>query len=133
MTASVQPAFLPSETTWLEKRVGPVRMQRTYPFRSLLDAGTRLAGGSDCPVEPPHPLWGMAASRDRSGLVPEEGLTPDEALRLFTLDAAAAIGEDGSLRSRRSRIVHNPRRRSGDRNSGRTPHDESARSVGGRG
>ena len=97
VTASVQPAFLPSETTWLEKRVGPVRMQRTYPFRSLLDAGTRLAGGSDCPVEPPHPLWGMAASRDRSGLVPEEGLTPDEALRLFTLDAAAAIGEDGSL------------------------------------
>ena len=29
--------------------------------------------------------------------MPEEGLTPDEALRLFTLDAAAAIGEDGSL------------------------------------
>jgi predicted amidohydrolase YtcJ len=97
VTASVQPAFLPSETTWLEKRVGPERMRRTYPFRSLLDAGAWLAGGSDCPVEPPHPLWGMAAARDRCGLVPEEGLTPEEALRLFTLDAAAAIGEDGSL------------------------------------
>lgn len=97
VTASVQPAFLPSETGWLEKRVGPERMRHTYPFRSLLDAGTRLAGGSDCPVEPPHPLWGMAAARDRCGLVPEEGLTPDEALRLFTLDAAAAVGDDGSL------------------------------------
>ncbi|NIU21562.1 MAG: amidohydrolase family protein, partial [Actinobacteria bacterium] len=59
ITASVQPAFIASETTWLEKRMGPERLQRTYPFRSLLDAGAPLAGGSDCPVEPPHPLLGM--------------------------------------------------------------------------
>jgi predicted amidohydrolase YtcJ len=39
----------------------------------------------------------MAASRDRCGLVPEEGLTAVEALRLFTSDAADAIGENGSL------------------------------------
>lgn len=97
ITASVQPAFLASETGWLEKRVGPERLRRTYPLRSLLDAGARLAGGSDCPVEPPHPLWGMAAARDRCGLVPEEGLTADEALRLFTADSAEAIGEDGTL------------------------------------
>lgn len=97
VTASVQPAFLASETTWLEKRVGPERLRRTYPFRSLLAAGTPLAGGSDCPVEPPHPLWGMAASRDRCGLVPEEGLSAPEALALFTTGSAAAIGEDAAL------------------------------------
>ena len=84
VTASVQPAFIASETTWLEKRVGPERLRRTYPFRSLLTAGAPLAGGSDCPVEPPHPLWGMAAARDRCGLVPEEGLSADQALALFT-------------------------------------------------
>jgi len=97
VTASIQPAFIASETGWLEKRVGPDRILRTYPFRSLADAGTPLAGGSDSPVEPPHPLHGMAAARDRLGLVPEEALTPEEALRLFTESAGAAIGEETTL------------------------------------
>lgn len=97
VTASVQPAFIASETEWLEKRVGPERLLRTYPFRSLLDAGAPLAGGSDCPVEPPHPLWGMAAARDRCGIVPGESLTAEEALALFTDDAAKAIGVDAAL------------------------------------
>lgn len=97
ITASVQPAFLASETTWLEKRVGSARLRRTYAFRSLLDAGAPLAGGSDCPVEPPHPLWGMAAARDRCGLVPEEAITAEEALALFTTGSATAIGEDADL------------------------------------
>jgi predicted amidohydrolase YtcJ len=92
ITASVQPAFIASETTWLEKRMGPERLQRTYPFRSLLDAGAPLAGGSDCPVEPPHPLLGMAAARDRLGVVPAEALTGGEALSLFTGDASLACG-----------------------------------------
>lgn len=99
ITASVQPAFLASETEWLEDRVGPDRILRTYPFRSLADAGTPLAGGSDCPVEPPHPLLGMAVARDRLGLNPSEALTAAEALRLFTDGAADAIGESASLAS----------------------------------
>jgi predicted amidohydrolase YtcJ len=97
VTASVQPAFIASETGWLEKRLGPERLARTYPFRSLLDAGAPLAGGSDCPVEPPHPLWGMAAARDRCGIVAEEGLSAAEALALFTDDSARAIGDDASI------------------------------------
>jgi len=97
VTASIQPAFIASETGWLEKRVGPDRILRTYPFRSLADAGTSLAGGSDSPVEPPHPLHGMAAARDRLGLVPEEALTPTEAFELFTGSAGTAIGEAASL------------------------------------
>jgi len=93
IVASVQPAFLASETTWLERRVGPERLPLTYPLRSLLDAGALLAGGSDCPVEPPHPLWGMAAARDRAGIWPAERLDAGEALALFTTGAAAAMGE----------------------------------------
>lgn len=97
VTASVQPAFIASEVKWLEKRLGPDRLRRTYPFRSLAEAGAPLAGGSDSPVEPPHPLWGMAAARDRLGIVPEESLDPQAALDLFTRDAATAIGERGRL------------------------------------
>jgi predicted amidohydrolase YtcJ len=99
VTACVQPAFLASETSWLEKRLGPERMRRTYPFRSLLEAGTPIAGSSDCPVEPPHPLWGVAVARDRAGLVPEEALDAEEALALFTTGAADAIGADAGLAS----------------------------------
>jgi predicted amidohydrolase YtcJ len=77
--------------------MGPDRLPLTYPFRSLADVGAPLAGGSDSPVEPPHPLWGMAAARDRLGVVPSEALTAEEAFELFTIDAARAIGENASL------------------------------------
>ncbi len=97
VVASVQPAFLASETQWLEKRVGAERLADCYPFRSLLEAGVPLAGGSDCPVEPPHPLAGMAAARDRCGIVPEEGLTAEQAFRLFTTGAARAMLEPTPL------------------------------------
>jgi len=97
VTACIQPSFLPSDSPWLEARLGPGRLAAAYPFRTLADAGVPLAGGSDCPVEPPHPLWGMAAARDRAGLRPEQALTAAEALDLFTAGAARAIGDDARL------------------------------------
>ncbi len=97
VTASVQPAFLASETEWLPKRLGPDRLANAYRFRTLRGAGVPLAGGSDCPVEPPHPLWGMAVARDRAGIVPEEGLAAGDALALFTDWAAASLREPPPL------------------------------------
>jgi len=97
VTACIQPSFLPADSPWLEARLGPRRLAHTYNFRTLADAGVPLAGGSDCPVEPPHPLWGMAAARDRAGFQPQEALTAAEALALFTTGAARAIGEDARL------------------------------------
>jgi predicted amidohydrolase YtcJ len=94
--ASVQPAFIGSETAWLEGRVGS-RLDRTYPFASLEEAGVVLAGGSDCPVEPPHPLLGIALARDRAGIFPAEALAPDRALAMFTDGAAAALREPPPL------------------------------------
>lgn len=91
--AVVQPAFLSSEEGWLGKRLGPERMPWAYPFRSMLRAGIALAGSSDSIVEPPHPLWGMAASMDRHGIAPEEALTGLEALGVFTSGGAAALRE----------------------------------------
>jgi predicted amidohydrolase YtcJ len=88
----VQPAFLTSEAGWLEARVGARRLPFTYPFRTLFDAGVTLAGSSDCPVEPPFPLHGIAAARDRAGIVPAEGLDAGAALGLFTTGAARVAG-----------------------------------------
>ena len=97
VTACIQPSFLPSDSPWLPARLGPERLAAAYPFRSLAEAGVPLAGGSDCPVEPPHPLWGMAAARDRAGFHPEQSLSAARALELFTTGAARAIGEDAHL------------------------------------
>lgn len=94
--ASVQPAFLASEQEWIGKRLGS-RTEFTYPFRSLLDAGSVLAGGSDCPVEPPHPLWGLAAAHDRGVIAPNETLTGDEILDAFTHGAAYSMREPEPL------------------------------------
>jgi len=97
VTASIQPAFLASESAWLGDRVGPERIPWVYPFASMRDAGIPLAGSSDCPVEPPHPLWGMAAAVDRHGISPAEALLPLEALGLFTSGAARAVREPEPL------------------------------------
>ena len=93
VTACVQPAFLASEADWVADRVGGDRIGWIYPFRSMRDAGIPLAGSSDCPVEPPHPVWGMAAAVDRHGISEAEALRPSEALDLFTSGSAAALRE----------------------------------------
>jgi predicted amidohydrolase YtcJ len=84
VTASVQPAFLASEETWLEKRLGAERMNRVYPFRSLMEAGVNLIGGSDCPVESPDPAIGIDAAVARHGINPDEALTWERAEALFS-------------------------------------------------
>jgi predicted amidohydrolase YtcJ len=95
--ASVQPAFIGSETEWLGARVGEDRLARTYPFASLQSAGATLAGGSDSPVESPDPFAGMALARDRAGMVREESVDGAAALGVFTDGGAAALGEPSPL------------------------------------
>jgi predicted amidohydrolase YtcJ len=84
VTASVQPAFLASEGEWLVKRIGEDRMSRVYPFRSMLEAGVAMVGGSDAPVESPDPENGINAAVERPGFDPSESLTEDQAISLFT-------------------------------------------------
>lgn len=83
VTASVQPAFLASEESWLEKRLSVDRMNRAYPFGSLLEAGVPLLGGSDSPVELPDPETGINAAVHRHGINPDEALTREQAEALF--------------------------------------------------
>ncbi len=83
VTASVQPAFLASEEGWLVKRLGEERVNRVYPFRSLLEAGVTLLGGSDSPVETPDPQIGINAAVHRHGINPKEALNGEQAEALF--------------------------------------------------
>ncbi|MEX1038763.1 MAG: amidohydrolase family protein [Acidimicrobiia bacterium] len=83
ITVSVQPAFLASEEEWLERRLGQKRMSRAYPFREMAEAGLKLIGGSDCPVEPPDPRIGIRAAVDRHGINPDQALTEAQARQLF--------------------------------------------------
>ena len=106
--ASVQPTHATSDMPWAGERLGADRLRGAYAWRRLLDAGARLALGSDFPVERVDPLLGFHAAvtrQDADGL-PAGGwygnqvLTRAEALRGFTLDAAYAgfmEGEVGSI------------------------------------
>ncbi|MFB0561474.1 MAG: amidohydrolase [Candidatus Lokiarchaeia archaeon] len=95
-----QPMFIDSEYTWLEKRLGPERIKNVYPFRSIIDAGIILAGASDSPVESAKVIKALQVCVTRNEFVPEQAITITEALRLFTSNAAYALGQEkikGSL------------------------------------
>jgi predicted amidohydrolase YtcJ len=83
VAASVQFTHAPSDRD-LAERLWEGR-QGAYAYRSLLDAGTLLANGSDAPVEELDPLAGIVAGvlrtlDDRPAWRPEQAVTVDEAL-----------------------------------------------------
>ena len=96
--ASMQPYHAIDDGRWADAIIGPERSRTTYAFRSLLDAGARLAFGSDWYVAPPTPLEGIYAAVTRrtlddkqpGGWVPEQKITVDEALRAYTAGGAYA-------------------------------------------
>ncbi len=101
--ASMQPTHATSDMRWAEARVGPDRIKGAYAWRSLLESGARIAAGSDFPVEGVSPLLGVYAAVTRqdpegnpsAGWYPEQRLTLEEAIRIFTADAAyARFAED---------------------------------------
>lgn len=104
---SMQATHATSDMYWAEDRVGPERIKGAYAWRRFLDAGCRIANGSDFPVENVNPLWGFYAAitrqdhdgRPEDGWRPEERMTREEALRSFTLDAAYAAFQENELGS----------------------------------
>jgi len=106
LVVATQPRFLFEQGDGFLASCGPERIRRVYPFRSLLESGIRVAGSSDCPVVSKEPLLGMQDAvlrRTEAGevLAPEERLTPEQALRMFTIEAARASFEEdrkGSIR-----------------------------------
>lgn len=94
--ASMQPTHCITDKRFAEKRIGLERCRGAYAWRRLLDAGARIAFGTDYGVEPLDPLEGLYAAvtrKDRAG-EPGEGwfsdqkLTMEEAIELYTLGSA---------------------------------------------
>jgi predicted amidohydrolase YtcJ len=105
--ASMQPYHAIDDGRWAEAVIGPKRSETSYAFRSLLDAGARLAFGSDWSVAPPTPVEGIYAAVTRrtldgkhpGGWMPAQKITVEEALRAYTIDAAYAGFSETSLGS----------------------------------
>lgn len=101
VNADVQAPFVASEWRWVKDRVGEKREKESYAWKSLLDAGVELGGSSDSPVEPFAPLWGVQVAVTRTnanglpanGWLPNESLSVERALRMYTLGSAAVCGE----------------------------------------
>lgn len=105
--ASMQPIHATSDGPWATDRLGPDRVKGAYAWRSLLDAHTTIAGGSDAPVEDINPLWGIYAAitrQDHSGKPeggwhPEQLVTREEALRMYTAAGAFTAFHEKDLGS----------------------------------
>jgi len=71
-----------------------------FQFKSFIDSGLVVAGSSDCPVVPDNPLVGIYAAVTRQAesgqlILPHEGISPEQALAMYTINAAYASFEEG--------------------------------------
>ncbi|MDP9200165.1 MAG: amidohydrolase [Pseudomonadota bacterium] len=100
--ASMQTSHAISDMLFAPARLGPGRIAGAYAWRSLLEAGATIAGGSDAPVEQGDPLvefYAAVARRTLDGFAgPDWGLdqrmTRGEALAILTSNAAYAAFEE---------------------------------------
>ena len=107
IVASMQPLHATSDMLIAERYWG-ARCAGAYAWKSLLDEGTALAFGSDCPVEIPDPLAGIHAAVTRrradgspgpGGWRPEQRLSVEQAVGAYTMGAAYAAGREEELGS----------------------------------
>lgn len=86
-------------------RLGIERLVGAYPWRSLIDSGSIIAGGSDAPVERGDPrieFYAAVARKSLDGFSnedwhPEEAVTRIEALKMFTIWPAYAAFQENDL------------------------------------
>ena len=105
--ASMQPVHITSDMVIADQGWGD-RADYSYNWRLQLEAGAQVAFGSDVPVEPINPMYGIHAAvtrRRRDGWPGPEGwrsgsnrrLSVEEAVHGFTCGAAYAAGQEDRL------------------------------------
>ena len=99
---SMQASHAITDLHFAPSRLGPGRLAGAYAWRALVDSGTKIAGGSDAPVERGDPLvelYAAAVREDLSGFSDdgwhrEQRLSREEALRMLTDWASYATFEE---------------------------------------
>ena len=102
---SMQPSHAIGDLHFAPARVGIDRLRGAYAWASLLKAGAIIAGGSDAPVEVGSPtieFYAAVARKDLTGFSgegwhPEEAVTREQALKLFTTGPAFASFQENDL------------------------------------
>lgn len=105
--ASIQPTHATSDKNMAENRLGHQRIKGAYAWQSMLNSGAKVAGGSDFPIEPAEPLYGIHAAvsrQDRSGepeggWYKQEGTDLHNAFKMFTYGGAYAAHQDNIIGS----------------------------------
>ena len=103
--ASMQPSHAIGDLHFAPDRLGDDRLDGAYAWRSLMDAGVTVVGGTDAPVERGDPLiefYAAVARRDLNGFQgpdwrPGEAVARADALRMFTLAPAYASFREDEL------------------------------------
>lgn len=100
--ASMQPSHAIGDLHFAHKRLGVDRLDNAYTWRSLIDLGVVIAGGSDAPVEIGDPRIEFKAAIGRKDLDGyyqdywnlDESVSREEALYMFTKWAAYSVFEE---------------------------------------
>jgi predicted amidohydrolase YtcJ len=100
--ASMQPSHAISDLFFAPARLGIDRLRGAYAWNSLIKTGAIICGGSDAPVERGEPMIEFYAAVTRKstkgesheGWHPEEAVSREEALKMFTSNAAYAAFEE---------------------------------------
>ncbi|WP_165445150.1 amidohydrolase [Bacilliculturomica massiliensis] len=98
-----QPIFINADMEVIYDRIDGEDAAHTYNWKTMLDMGIHVSGGTDAPVEPFHVMNNLYAAITRKNLegtktfLPEQALSVEEAVRLVTSYAAwASFDEDRS-------------------------------------
>jgi hypothetical protein len=100
--ASMQPYHLFDDGCWAESKIGKDRLKTTLAFMSFIDKGIKVCFGSDFPVATLNPILGIYTAVTRhtanglnpNGLIPDEKITVEEAVKAYTINAAYAAFEE---------------------------------------
>lgn len=105
---SMQPSHAIGDLHFAVRRLGLDRMTEGYAWRTFIDLGCYIPGGSDAPVEEGNPMiefYAACVRKDTTGFAAEGwhrelAMTREEALRSLTIWASKAVFEEnlkGSL------------------------------------